>query len=260
MREPIVVSWGAGDNSTAMVVGLLERGVPPDLVLFADTGGEHARTYRFISEFRAWLEARDVEFEIVRHPGRTLEEECLDGEMLPSLAYGYASCSDKWKRRPLDRRVSTWELALAAWDRGEQVVRAIGYDAGPRDRKRAARANQANSASRRWRLWYPLIEWGWSREECVEAIARAGLSRPGKSACFFCPASKRREVLELRKQEPELFARAIALEKNAKLSSIKGLGRSWSWSTLDVTETAQGKFVFDDDNDERLPCMCDDGH
>ena len=41
-----VVSYGAGTNSTAMLIGLHERGERPDLILFADTGGERPETYR----------------------------------------------------------------------------------------------------------------------------------------------------------------------------------------------------------------------
>ena len=45
-RSPLVVSYGAGVDSTAMLVGLRRLGVVPDAVLFADTGGEKPATYR----------------------------------------------------------------------------------------------------------------------------------------------------------------------------------------------------------------------
>jgi hypothetical protein len=34
-----IVSYGGGTNSTAMLIGLWQRGVKADLILFADTGG-----------------------------------------------------------------------------------------------------------------------------------------------------------------------------------------------------------------------------
>lgn len=64
------------------------------------------------------------------------------------------------------------------------------------------------------------------------AIERAGLPNPGKSACFFCPASKKHEIRELAKLYPELADRAIAMEDNAALDTVKGLGRSFAWLTL----------------------------
>lgn len=255
--ELLVVSWGGGVNSTAMVVGLLAREIRPDLILFADTGGERARTYQFLARFTKWLNARGLGIVTVRHPGRTLEEDCLDAERLPSIACGFAACSDKWKRRPIDKYLSTWPPAIEAWERGEKVTKAIGYDAGPRDVARAGKV--ADRQSPRWTLWYPLIEWGWDRAACEAAIVAAGLPNPGKSSCFFCPAMKRREVLELQQQEPELLARALAIEDNANLTTIKGLGRSWRWSSLLAEDRQQGRLHFSDDDEQRLPCLCDDG-
>jgi 3'-phosphoadenosine 5'-phosphosulfate sulfotransferase (PAPS reductase)/FAD synthetase len=52
-RVPVLVAWGAGVDSTSMLIELVESGNPPDAVLFADTGGEHPVTYRFIPIFMA---------------------------------------------------------------------------------------------------------------------------------------------------------------------------------------------------------------
>lgn len=38
----LIVSYGGGTNSTALLIGLLERAVVPDLILFADTGNDAA--------------------------------------------------------------------------------------------------------------------------------------------------------------------------------------------------------------------------
>lgn len=69
------------------------------------------------------------------------------------------------------------------------------------------------------------------RAACEAAIRAAGLPVPPKSACYFCPASKKPEILALRDRHPRLAARALALEANAKpnLTSVRGLGRSFAW-------------------------------
>jgi len=41
---PLVVAYGGGLNSTAMLCGFRERGIIPSLILFADTGGEMPET------------------------------------------------------------------------------------------------------------------------------------------------------------------------------------------------------------------------
>ena len=105
----------------------------------------------------------------------------------------------------------------------------IGYDAG--EGRRRERARERDAADRKYCKVYPLMDWGWTREDCIRAIRQAGLSVPGKSSCFFCPSMKKQEILALRDQHPELLARALALEANAqeRLITVKGLGRSWSW-------------------------------
>jgi hypothetical protein len=70
------------------------------------------------------------------------------------------------------------------------------------------------------------------RAACEHAIREAGLPVPIKSACFYCPASKKHEIVWLREYHPELLERALAIEENAKpnLTSVVGLGRSFSWA------------------------------
>src|SRR3546814_19782343 len=55
-RAPVIAAWGAGVDSTAMIIELVERGEPIDMVLFADTGSEKTDTYAFIPIFSRWLD------------------------------------------------------------------------------------------------------------------------------------------------------------------------------------------------------------
>lgn len=120
------------------------------------------------------------------------------------------------------------------------VVKAIGLDATEEHRLTWARTSppKGKRLSREAWLdrhyfcyWYPLLEWGYDREACQRIIAQAGLPVPIKSACFFCPASKKQEIVWLQEHHPELLNRALQMEQNAqaKLTSVKGLGRSYAW-------------------------------
>jgi len=44
MNQPFVVAYGMGVDSTAMLIGLSGIGMRPDLILFADVGGEKDET------------------------------------------------------------------------------------------------------------------------------------------------------------------------------------------------------------------------
>ena len=50
----IVMSDGGGTNSMAMLIGLRDSGIRPDLIVFADTGGERPHTYRYMDIKREW--------------------------------------------------------------------------------------------------------------------------------------------------------------------------------------------------------------
>src|SRR5438270_2775296 len=100
---PLVVAYGLGVNSTALLVEFVARGIRPDLILFADTGGEKPETYAYLRVIRPFLARCDFpDVTVVRYrPKRavyhTLEEQCLHTATLPSLAYGGKSCSLKYK-------------------------------------------------------------------------------------------------------------------------------------------------------------------
>lgn len=218
-REPLVVAYGMGVDSTAMLVGLRERGIRPDLILFADTGSEKPETYAYLPTINAWLRSVGFpEVEVVRYvPQRprngfydSLHTNCLVNETLPSLAFGYGKCSLKWKREPQDKRVRAWEPAREAWAAGLKVVKAIGYDNGPAD---ARRAKDAPETDDEYRFWYPLREWGWDRRECERQIRAAGLPVPMKSACFMCPSSKPEEIDWLMANHPELVETIVEMER-----------------------------------------------
>jgi hypothetical protein len=97
---PLVVSFGGGTNSAAMLIEMARRKVRPDLIMFADTGGELPETIRFVADFSAWLEAHDMPPVVTVREGRqTLEQEVLAANTLPSLAYWSESC---WKAATIE--------------------------------------------------------------------------------------------------------------------------------------------------------------
>jgi hypothetical protein len=256
-RAPVVVSFGGGTDSTAMLIGLYQKQDPVDLILFADTGGEKPHTYGHIRLFSEWLMEHGMpRIEVVKYKKETLEENCLRIKGLPSIAYGFKKCSLKFKVQPQDQYVNNWQLAKDAWKRGEKVVKMIGYDAT--EERRASRPSSEINA-RKYNFRYPLIEWGWDRAKCIEVIKSAGIPLPGKSACFFCPSSKAQEVKQLAKDYPDLAARAVAMEKNAILTDIKGLGRNYAWADLLKFDEAQTKLFDDDWSTAEVPCGCYDG-
>jgi len=124
-----------GTNSTGMIVGMYERGIRPDYITFADTGGEKPHTYRHLADMQIYLKSIGFpEIVIVKKVDKngdvlTLEENCLNKKMLPSLAYGYKKCSQKFKIAPQDKYFNNIPETKAYFKAGCKVKKFIGYDA-----------------------------------------------------------------------------------------------------------------------------------
>jgi len=272
----LAVAYGGGTNSTAMLCGFRERDIKPDLILFADTGAEMPHTYKHLAvmqdKVREWW---GLELVVVRtlRAGKFegLAGECLRGHKLPALAYGSKACSVKYKSQPQNA-----VLRRFIKERGNKTAtRAIGFDANE--------AHRVKPAIEKWATnWFPLVEWGWRRADCVEAIKRNNLPQPGKSSCYFCPAMKRSEVLRLQSDNPDLLNVALAIERQAKCATpqtrevtieqedgswrtetrmmpargLGGEGNKWAdWLAMDA---AQAKLLLDIEPHE-IPCGCVDG-
>lgn len=269
---PVVVSYGAGTNSTALLVRLVELGVPVDLILFADTGGERPYTYEYVRTFSDWLVSKGYPaIQQVFYKNRQgvrvpLEDDCLRKGTLPSKAFGYSGCSMKWKAEPQEKFVNNWTPARESWGRGERVIKLLGFDAD--EPERAERRAKADAEDKKYQYVYPLIAWDWGREECVDAIAKAGLPLPGKSSCFFCPSMKKPELVSLLDEHPDLAVRAVRMEEAARasdygLSSVQGLGRRFAWreyfASVLRARIAEAPVPTDNDTCDEVACGCYDG-
>jgi len=244
--RPLIWNYGGGVDSTAGIIGCWRLGIRPDLVIFANTGGEKPETYNYLPVMDAYLKKigfppiTQVAFKPTRVKYHTLEENCLINETLPSLSFGYKSCSLKFKAEVMDRWIlgvsrgihkhPGWEPAKKALAKGIKPTKFIGYDNGPKDSRRAIGKGEDDN----FRYVYPLRVWGWDRVRCIAEIIKEGMPVPLKSACFFCPASKKWELFWLAARHPEQFLRSIAIEDNARagahgLGNVQGLNRKWSW-------------------------------
>ena len=252
----LALCFGAGVDSTAMLVALRCAGLRPDVITMADTGGEKRLTWDHVARMGGVLSAWNwPQVDVCRAVTRPstgysdLYGNCIANETLPSLAFGMKSCSIRWKAQVQDQWLrgvrsgpnarAPHPLWTATRDAGTRITKLIGYDCGKADLRAIAQALGADMV-------------------------------PIKSACFFCPASKAWELWWLAAQEPDLFERALYLERNAltgrhsrfdavafgatwddlvrnaesfpSTSTCVGLGRSFSWN-----QWARVNCVVDDD-------------
>ena len=233
----IVVNYGGGLNSTALIVEAITRGIKIDYVIFADTGSEKPATYTFVDVFRRWLATYGVEIVTVRwirekgkNKGRfiAIHEQCLERHEFPSVTYGLKGCTSKWKQQPIDKWVRELLRTVPA---DVPVERWLGYDPDEPERWEPIKARPQTE---RWVWRAPLVEWDMGRVECRTTILNAGLPLPPKSSCFVCRNMRPAEIKDLEVRHPETMSIALEIERRAlktlkKKGSIAGLGGTYSW-------------------------------
>lgn len=232
VRQPVVVANGVGVDSMALFIYMKRTGWRPDLILHADPGSEFPQTYDYIPVMnRALASWGFPTITVVRYvpsnfkhwpPYYTLEENCFTNGTLPSLAFGFKSCSQKWKVAPQNKYCESWPPAIECWQQGGRVLKLIGYDAGPKDQRRCNHVGDPQDP--RYEYRHPLTELGWDRKRCIAEIEKEGWPVPHKSSCFFCPSIQPKEVEEL---PANLLRRIVLMEARAKprLHKIEGLCR-----------------------------------
>ena len=267
----VVLSYGLGEDSTAIILRWLEDPSSRDFdlselaIVTAMTGNEWERTrgavetlvlprlaaagVRFIQAARTRRHVTKAGDGIVilddsRSPSKlylegdyTLYQEMVEAGTIPQSG-GMRACSIHSKGDVLDP-------VIAAITRGQPYRHVIGFEAG--EGRRAAKDQNYNTDLRTGE--YPLIEWGWSRDDAIDFTKSVVGSSVGKSACTFCPftfqnASNREVILEQYAEEPETAARTLLMEHLAlALNPAQGLigGRR----LIDLVRTREMTGVLD---------------
>jgi|10_taG_2_1085330.scaffolds.fasta_scaffold00143_10 hypothetical protein len=236
---------GLGVDSTAVSVLLHSEGIRPDVITFADTGGEKPETLAHRHILNEWYASigwpQITVCAKVTLPSTSYEDltgNCHDNETLPSLAFGKKSCSIKWKQIPQDyflkgckaphNPIPVHPLWAEYQETGLKIIKIIGYDAGRADIRRSKKLKGEDND---FIFNYPLQSVGWARAECVAAITEAGLPVPVKSACYYCPASQKWELFWLAGTHPHLFLNALQLERGALTGHHSRFADDVDWIT-----------------------------
>lgn len=237
MTALTVISYGGGVQSTAMCVLATQGKLGYDInaALFANVGddSEHPDTNRYVREImQPWAAERGLAVHELHRRTRDGEIETLYGRLMKpgsrSLpipirmsngAPNTRSCTADFKIRV----VGKWLKANGASATDKATV-CIGISTDE-----IQRIGNKHAADYETPV-YPLIELGLSRGDCLDVIARAGLPRPRKSACYFCPFHRPAAWAEMRRDEPDLFAKSQHLEDTLN-ERRDMLGKDHVWLT-----------------------------
>ena len=167
----------------------------PDLVLFADTGGESSQTYLHIKNVQKPLLAQlGIPFISIKRSPDTLFWHSYNLGVTPRPPL----CSWMFKRDPVNRYLKPLGH--------HRVMIGISLDEESRGYKKSAVSWVENI--------YPLLELELTRADCIDAITRQGLPVPPKSGCWFCPYKRTSQWFDLKRDFPDKFNLALKMEKD----------------------------------------------
>ena len=245
------ISLSGGKDSTCLVIQMIERGMPIDCVISADTGMEFPEMYEHLAKVDEFLfRERGIHITTLRHPQgfeylmfekpmekpRSIEKRQRLG--LPMCGYGWPGFRVRWCTGRLKVRLIEKEITRLKKDRN--VVQYIGI-----------------AADEAWRCKdkkYPLVDWGITEAQALQICYDHGFDFGGlyriyhRASCWCCPMQRIDELRKLRKFHPQLWKHLRELDDRAREQFGPGpLGQfkpNWSVAALEerfAREEAQGK-------------------
>lgn len=213
------ISLSGGKDSTAMLLLMIERGMPIDLVLSADTGMEFPEMYEHLAKVDDYLyRERGIHITTLRHPkgfewlmfetpikqNRALERRICNKQS--TSGYGWPNMRVRW---------CTGQLKIKLMDK--EVNRLKGqYNALQYVGIAADEAHRCKDEV------YPLVEWGINEAEALKICYDRGFDFGGlykiynRASCWCCPLQRIGELKKLRQHHSELWARLLEMDNHAK--------------------------------------------
>jgi len=217
-----VLSLGAGVQSTtvALMAANGDLGFMPHCAVFADTQWEPKEVYAQFARLETLLP-----FPIYRVTSGNLRQDVLDTihtkkRSLISLPFYVRDfrgepgrmrreCTRNYKIAPIQHKIRQL-LGLAKGQRSQKRVRQwIGISTDEAHRQRDGRVSWIDN-------WYPLIERGMSRDDCLRWLREHDHPRPRKSACIGCPFHTNHVWARMKRDYPKEWADAVEFDANLR--------------------------------------------
>ena len=201
-----VVSFSGGKDSTAMLLMMLEKGIPVDRILCVDTTKEFPEMYEHIKKVQAMIEPLKIEIVKIDFDYYFADKEIMSGVNKGKFGYGWACFNSRWCTRLKVDAMKEIEKKLP------NVVEFVGiaYDEVKRREKKYIK-------KRNIRL--PLVEWQITEKQALEYCYSKGLDWGGlyekvhRVSCWCCPLSPIGALRSLYNDFPELWAELEKMDK-----------------------------------------------
>ncbi|MEX3621879.1 phosphoadenosine phosphosulfate reductase domain-containing protein [Viridibacillus arvi] len=229
-----VLSYGGGTQSTALLLMALKgeiNGVKPDYIIFSDTGWEPKSIYAWVKKVNEYIK-KTFNREIIFTNGGNIRTDMLNAAnnqaRAASLPYFTLSptgekgmvmrqCTAEYKIQPVTHKIRNL-LSYGPRQKVKEVVhvwKGISTDEIQRVKPIQTPWQEAE---------HPLIDViQMNRSNCIAYVEREGLGTPAKSSCIGCPYHDDTTWREMKLNDPESFADAVAIDKKIRvMPKLKG--------------------------------------
>lgn len=209
--EYCVVALSGGKDSTAMLLGMLERGMQIDCILFCDTGLEFPAMYAHLEKLE-----KDIGRQITRIRAEHSYEYLMfdapvrrgaDSPIVKrygagSLGYGWPGPRQRWCTTRL--KDMPREKFLRELRKQYRVKEYIGIAADEQYRMERERNKNPDHV-------HPLVDWNMTEEDCLRYCYGHGYDWSGlygqfkRVSCWCCPLQSLQELRQLYKNHPALW-------------------------------------------------------
>lgn len=199
-----IVQFSGGKDSTAMLLMMLERGMPIDDIIFCDTTMEFPAMYEHIDKVEKYIcrpitrlkPPHDFIYYFAQHPKTRGKNKGKQGYEWPRM----------WAR---------WCTRLFKIDLTAKYLRNIGdyvlYIGIARDEPK-------RHEKRRNNVIHPLYDWGITEKMALQYGYNHGFDWGGlyekfrRVSCWCCPLQPLNELRNLRKYYPDLWQRLVEMD------------------------------------------------
>ncbi len=263
-----VLSLGAGVQSSTLALMIHKGKIPMvDCAIFADTQAEPPKVYEWLKFIK-----KTVSYPVHIVTWRNLEKDVLDAVQGKYHKYTipFFAKNSKTQEKSMMKRQCTADYKVAPIIK--KIRHLLGYQKGERVDFKKVKVEQLLGIStdemRRMRInklayinnQYPLInDFAMSRQDCIMWMKDNNYPAPPRSACYFCPFHSQSFWKDIQENDPELFAKAVKLDKEIRLTKkLKDFDEFYlhkSFKPLDKALEDDGQLDMFDGFDS----ICDEG-
>lgn len=211
------VSFSGGKDSSALILGMLERNEPIEQAVMFDTGWEFPEMYDHVEKFQKYTGVKVIKLKPKKPFHYWLTERPIVASKGPSkgevcrIGNGWPSKMRRWCTREKTRAMDYYMRGMSYMDIPGVMTKCIGYAADEADRPTPAE-------SFGWFFRYPLIEWGMTEKDALKYCQSHGFDWGGlyefmdRVSCFCCPLQPKASLKAVKDNRPDLWALMLKWE------------------------------------------------